>query len=47
MKKIIALCTLALLGSANVHASKARLMALGENLETAGALTFQITVIFF
>lgn len=40
MKKIIALCTLALLGSANVHASKARLMALGENLETAGALYF-------
>jgi hypothetical protein len=40
MKKIIALSTLAILASANVHASKARLIALGENLETAGALYF-------
>ncbi len=40
MKKIIAISTLAILASANVHASKARLLALGENLETAGSLYF-------
>src|SRR5690606_28970424 len=40
MKKIIALAGLAVLATNTAEASKARLLALGENLETAGALYF-------
>lgn len=40
MKKIIALSALAVLASNTAEASKARLLALGENLETAGSLYF-------
>lgn len=40
MKKIIALGALAVLASNTAEASKARLLALGENLETAGSLYF-------
>lgn len=40
MKKIIALSVLAVLASNTAEASKARLLALGENLETAGSLYF-------
>lgn len=40
MKKIIALAGLAVLATNTAEASKARLLALGENLETAGSLYF-------
>src|SRR5690606_34569686 len=40
MKKIIALAGLAVLATNSAEASKARLLALGENLETAGSLYF-------
>lgn len=40
MKKIIALGALAVLATNTAEASKARLLALGENLETAGSLYF-------
>lgn len=40
MKKIIALSALAVLATNTAEASKARLLALGENLETAGSLYF-------
>lgn len=40
MKKIIVLSVLAVLATNTAEASKARLLALGENLETAGSLYF-------
>lgn len=40
MKKIIALSALAIIATNTAEASKARLLALGENLETAGSLYF-------
>ncbi len=40
MKKILALASLAAIASGNVYASKARLLALGEDLQTGGSIYF-------